>query len=442
MTGTFDTAVADAMLKIVFQDPLFDSVVTHSQVIDLYEQNDRVQEGPQGRFVQRAHMFGYNEGIGARSENAFLPLPGTPTFVNAEVRLKKTLAIAQMTRNVMANAVKTRAAFADWAEVELDKTVVALRADLDRQVIAFGAGILARVDDAAPDTTLGIDSPYGQPFATKGWQPGIRRGMRIVFGPNSDGSALRDNGKSATILSVDKNANLGGGELTLDALPSGVLDNDFIFRGDDLGNNAPEDGVEVEMVGLLGQIDDGTIVDTYQNISRTTFPEWRSQFVDASVAPFSGNASELLVMRLSDDASELGGGEPDFALMSTGVWRNLFTQIRTQLGFGSLTGPENFIGGAKTGRMKGIKYWIGDRSIELRAVPKWPLGRMVVVDTSTLYRYHLSGFEWDDLTGSIWKQVGVGQGIKDAWFAYGRTEMELGNIDPQKSAFATGLDES
>ncbi len=71
-----------------------------------------------------------------------------------------------------------------------------------------------------------------------------------------------------------------------------------------------------------------------------------------------------------------------------------------------------------------------------------PIGRVMGLDKETLWRYHLSGFEWDDTTGSIWKQVGVGQGIKDAWYAYGRTEMELGCSDPQRNVYATGLSES
>ena len=86
--------------------------------------------------------------------------------------------------------------------------------------------------------------------------------------------------------------------------------------------------------------------------------------------------------------------------------------------------------------------WIGDNRVELRSEPKVPIGYIFGLDTSTLWRYHLSGFEWDDQTGSIWKQVAVGQGIKDAWYAYGRTEMELGCSAPQQNVVATGIDET
>ena len=436
---TWSTAAADAMLKTVFQDPLFDGVVTHSRVLDLFEQNSNVKEGPQGKYIELAHMFGYNEGIGSRSEDAFLPVPGNPTFVNGRVSLKKTIAVTQMYRNIMANAVKSKAAFANWAEVELTKTERALRADLDRQAIGYGAGILCMIDDATLDTTLDIDAPYGLASDTKGWLPGLRRGMKIVAGPNADGSALRSDGACRTILSVDKSGNSNGGTLTLDgtAVALGWANNDYLFRGDSLGNNAPEDGVEVEMMGLLGMIDDGTILDTFQNISRTDYDEWKAQVVDASAAPYSTYATETLFMKMADDAEELGDGVVNVFLTTKAVFRNAFTELQSQMGYGSTSGPTRGEIGTK-----GIMVWLGDRRVDIRAFPKMPIGRVFGLDTSTLYRYHLSGFEWDDTTGAIWKQVAVGQGIKDAWYAYGRTEMELGCVAPQQSVYATGLSES
>jgi len=436
--ATFNTAAADAMLKIRYQDPMFDGVVGHSKVLDLFTQNSNVKSGPQGKYIELSEMFGYNEGIGARSENGFLPVPGNPTFTNGRVTLKKNLAVAQMTRNIMANAVKSKAAFAGWADVELTKTEKGLRYDLDRQAIGYGSGILCRVDTGTIDASLEIDAPYGMASDTKGWLPGLRRGMSIVFGPNADGTGLRSAGASRTILSVDKAGNANGGLLTLDsAPPADVANSDYIWRGDDLGNNAPESGTDVEMMGLLGMIDDGTYLTIMQNISRDDFDEWKAQAVDASAAPYSGNAEEVLFMRMADDADELGNGNITHFLCSKGTYRNSFIQAQTQLGYGSMTGPRSMELGTK-----GIKIWLGDRLVELRSEPKIPIGFIFGLDTSTLWRYHLSGFEWDDTTGAIWKQVAVGAGIKDAWYAYGRTEMELGCTMPQQNVVATGVDET
>lgn len=436
--ATFDTAAADAMLKVVTEDAFFDSVVSHSKVLDLFEQNASVREGPHGRYIELSNMFGYNEAVGARHERGFIPVPGNPTFKNGRVKLKKTLAVAQMTYDVMKQAMKSKAAFADWAEAELTKTEKALRDDLDRQAIGYGPGIICRVDDGAPDATLGIDAPYGLANDTKGWLPGIRRGMSLVFGPNPDGSNLRSNGEAAIVLSLDKAGNGGGGILTLDHLPSGVANDDYIFKGDDLGNAAPYQGVEVEMIGLEGMVDNGSILRVFQNIDRVEFPEWQSQQIDGSAAPYSGLAKDTLFMHLNDDIVEQGGGDGITHLLVTrAVFRNIYVQIRGFNGFGATLAPETVRAGTK-----GIKIWLGDRQVEVRGMPKLFPGRAFGLDSSMLRRYHLEGFEWDDMTGSIWRQVGVGQGVKDEFFAYGRTIMELGNIDPQKCGKVSGLSEA
>ena len=438
---TFDLAAADAMLKVVSDDAFFDSVVTHSDVLDLYEQNSSVREGPHGRYIERSNMFGYNEAVGARRDRGFLPIPGNPTFVNGRVKLKNNYAVAQMTYNVMKQAMRSKSAFADWAEAELTKTEKSVRDDLDRQAIGYGSGIICRIDGAVtagPPTTIPLDAPYGIANNEKGWLPGIRRGTSLVAGPNPDGSNLRNNGESVTVLSLDKAGNAGGGVITVDHLPVGWADNDYLFKGDDLDTNAPYQGVEVEMIGLEGQVDNGSILDTFQNISRTTYPEWKSQFLDGSAAPYSGLAKDTLFMQVNDDIIEQGGGDgATHILVTRPVFRNIYVQIRGFAGFGALLAPESTRAG-----VKGIRIWLGDKQVEIRGVAKLFPGRAFLLDSRHLQRFHLEGFEWDDTTGSIWKQVQLGQGIQDAFFAYGRSIMELGNSDPQKHGKVISLSEA
>lgn len=439
--ATFDLTAADAMLKVVSDDAMFDSIVTFSQVIDLFEQNSNVTEGPTGRYVELSNMFGGNEAVGARSESGFLPVPGNPTFVNGRIKLKKTLAVSQMTWDVMKQAVRSKAAFADWADVELTKTERAMRDDLDRQAIGYGAGILCRIANVAFGTNqISLKDPYGFANTTKGWLPGIRRGMSIVAGPNVDGSGLRNNGEAALVLSVDKKAASLAGVLTLDHVPGTWANSDYLFKGDDLGSNAPVNGIEVEMIGLEGLIDDGTNMTVLQNIDRTLYPEWKSQVTDASASPYSGLAKDTLFMQMNDDVIELGGSTGlTHICVTRAVFRNIYVQIRGTAfgGFGAALTPEDLRVGAK-----GIKVWLGDRQVEIRGLTKLFPGRAFGIDRSVLRRFHLQGIEWEDITGSIWKQVAVGSGIKDAFYAYCRNVMELACSDPQKCAKASGLSEA
>ena len=438
MTTIDQKTVLNEALKVNFEGPLFNTVVLRSETFDLFKQTAKTMTGPEGRYIELAHMFGAPEGVGSRDEHGFLPVPETPAFVNGRVRLKKTVGTIQTTWNAMVNAVKGKAAFADWAEMTLMKLVETLTDDLDRQAIGYGTGIICRVDESSPDTSLQIDAPFGFAGDEKGWLPGLRRGQRIVFSGNADGSGLRDGGKSAKILSMDPDGNSEGGILTLDALPAGVADNDYIFKGDDYGSNAPNQGSEVEMMGLTGMIDDGTVLDTFQNISRTTYPEWKSRLIDASASPYSGSALEVLFMRLADDAALYGKGDITHLLCSRNVFRNAFNAIRGLGGYGGVQDPAK----GHTGGSKGITYYIGTKPVELRAVLKIPVGMLYAIDRATMLRFSHTNGEWDNTTGSIFRQVSNGAAVKDEFFAYYRCYMELACTDPRKNARATGVSET
>lgn len=440
---TIDTTVLNSMLKVISDGPLMDSVITFSKIVDLFEQNSEILEGPNGRYIETAVLLGYNESVGARSENGAIPIPGAPAVINGRVKLKKVVASAQMTRNIMANAVKGKSAFANWAEVELVKTERALRSELDRMVIGFGAGAVCRIVSVS-GSTYTIDRPYGlgSAGALKGWMPGIRRGMRVVFGPQIDGTGLRAGGKSVLVVSVDRLANGGTGTFIGDKAFSDVAANDYIFRGDDYGSNVMDNGVEVEPMGLLGIVDDGTILTVFQNIDRTQYPEWRALVLDGSAAPYSGNATEGLLQRMGMDAMELNDAELTHVVTTMAIWRNIYNQIKSvtagQGGFGS---NQDAAKGIQTST-KGISHWVGDRILEIRAEPKVPLGTIFGLDSSTLRRFHLSDFQWDDTSGSIFKQVMNGQFVKDEFWAYGRTEIEFGCWNPLKNVKVTGLSET
>lgn len=432
------------MLKIDFEDPMWDSVVKHSKVEDLFEQNSNVITTPTGRYVETVNMIGYNEGVGARpADRGYLPVPGNPTFVNGRIKLKKTLAVAQMTYFVMKQAVKSKAAFAGWAEVELTKTERGLRADLDRQTLGYGSGIVCQIDGApaaGPPATIPIDNPYGLLSDVKGWLPGIGRGTNLVAGPNPDGSGLRAGGQSTQVLSLNKSANAGGGQLTVTIIPAGWVDNDYLWRGDDVDNAAPHQGVEVETGGLLGFVDDGTILPLLQNIDRTLIDEWKAQVIDGSLAPYSGAATDILFMRACQDVYELGGGDVDVFLTTTAIFRNAFFQFRAVQGGYLTNGPA--AQGEMHGGAKGITVWIGDQQVEIRAVPKLFPGYALGLDTSTLQRHSLENFEWDDTVGSTFRQVADGGAIQDAFYAYGRVIQEKSIRDPQKCVLIKKLSET
>lgn len=440
MPTTDVLSVLQNALKENYSGTTYSTVVTRSEWLDLMKQNSKTHEGPEGKYFLLSDMIGAPEGIGARAEHDFLPVAGIPIFVNPRVSQKYNYAMIQSTWRAMKNAAQGPASFADWAEVTLTPAIKSLTDDMDRQCAGYGAAIVCRVDTTVTATTLGIDAPWGIAGDVKGWLPGIRRGRSLVFSPNADGSNLRAAGVAARVLSLDPAANGGGGLITVDAVPAGVADNDYIFFGDDYGTNIPAPGgATKEMMGIEGMIDDGTILDTLENLSRTTVPEWKSPQIDASAAPYSTNAPAILFMKMADDAELIGGGRVSHLVTSRSVFRNAFAQIQALGGFGATLQPGN---GLSNGA-KGITYYIGSRPVELRAVNRIIPGRCYAIDASTLHAFTLGAGEWDETAGgNMFRQVQSGMAVKDEYFCFYRIVRENATDNPRASCKSTGISET
>lgn len=430
------------MMKERYLGTLNNTILRYTKVYDLIqESNIQPHEGSDGLYYKLANIYGGMQGIGARLENSVLPEGGNPMFVNPLVKQKYNYGRVDATWQAIRKAEQGPAAFASFAAAVLKPTVENLTADLDRQACGYGAGILARVDDASVSATaLGIDAPFGIAGDVKGWIT-FQPGMKVVFGPNADGSGLRSGGQSSTVLNIDKAGNAGGGALDLDSIPGDVADDDYIFRGDAYGANVPVGGEEPELMGMEGLIDDGTVVDTLENISRSTVSDWESRVIAGGSAPYSGSLTEGLLMTVVTDAELYGNGRISAMLTSNDCLRQGYNAIRQLGGFGARRDGDSSKAGTK-----GISVLVpgADGEITVRGVPRLIPGRLYGLDLSTLMRFTLGGQgEWVDWgTGSIWQVAHVGAAVKDAAFAYYRHPLQLGIQDPKKCVKVTGISET
>lgn len=435
------------MLKINYEDPFFNQIVRHSELIDLFSLISAIKQGEQGRYIERANLFGVSESTGFRSENGNLPIPGGQVWIPSRIYLKKQLHAEQITRNAMANASKGKASFADWADVTLKQAAETVKSEADRALFGYGSGAICRIDGAPSGSSIPIDAPYGLPSNEKGYLPGIRRGKRLIAAANVDGTGVRNQGKSVQVLSVNRTANAFGGQLTIaGGVPADWVDNDFLFTGDDLGNNAPDGGVEVEPQGIMGMVDDGTILPTYLNINRTDYPEWQCQTLDANAA-YGGTASELMFMRALTDTMENGDGNITHFITTFACFRNAYRDlVRADTNRPAHVQRTSTPGGGQVGGGNKLRFQapVGNNLVEFRPLPKAMPGYAFGLDASTLKRYHLKkgAWEWVDWTGSMFHQVAVGQAAKDAVWFYGRNEFEFACESPQKNIRITGISET
>ncbi len=427
-TGAVAGNVNEAM-KIIFEEPLTNSIVADSELMDLFEQdmNVKVNQTDGGRYIELAHYFVLPAGVGARAlEGDYIPVPNGPTIRNSHIYLKKIEGVVEMSGDAYRRVKQGQGAWLSWSQRALPDLVRRVDHELDRMLIGYGAGVRALVADADPDDadlTITIDSALG--LAGLG-NPVLQfmEGESIVFGPTADGANLRDSGASYVITDIDYD-NL---TLKLGTEPTAnVADNDFIFGGDD----AQAAIGDREIMGLFGMVDDGTVLATFQGLARADYRPWRSQIFDAQAGALTGELTEVLLTKADDETSIRGGGEVDVLVMSrtTGrnFWQNLVDDKR-------LLDPRSYTGGKEK-----LFMLFNNKKIELKMVRKMPDTVLFGLQRDTFKHWRNTGWEWDDTTGAIWNRVTDATGRKDQYYAVGHIVMQTGCVAPAKNFKITNI---
>jgi hypothetical protein len=160
---------------------------------------------------------------------------------------------------------------------------------------------------------------------------------------NDGGAAAASQGREVEAVDYATNTfTYSGSDL------SGVLGaGDFIVRedtvdgGGDTNGPVPSDGVE--LTGLRAIVDDGTDSSvTFQNISRTTYPEWSAQ-----VLGNSGTLREITLdlLQQAEDQGEIDSGKrADMLVTGYGQRRKYLALLLPDVRFA----PQKLIGGFKT----------------------------------------------------------------------------------------------
>jgi len=430
-----DLTAAGNALKIMFEDPITDQVIAKADCLEWFEQNANVKQSDFGSYIEVSSIYGDPEGVGARAENDYIPVAVDPKFLKQQIYLKYLYGTVQITKQTMQQMRSGRAAFIGWAESTLTKLERAIRQDLDRQIYGYGAGIIARVNESDPDgdVNLIVDSAYGVDGITNAAEL-FRVGAKYRFFGAAAATSEQNQSGAVTHVTVN-DVNRSTQTLTLASVcGSDVANSAYIMRGDASGHTGQSSGTDREVMGLLGHIDDGDILGSYFGQARGSYGWLKAQVVAGSASPYNGNLTETLLMKANDDAIQFGGGDPDACMTTRGVLRNYFAQLRSDRTFND---PRNYTGGARD-----LQISLGDKVVTLRAGRQCPSGTLFMLDRSTLTRAHNTGWEWDDTTGAVFKQVTDGTGRKDEFYAYGRWFMQTFCKAPQQNVRIDGLSES
>lgn len=437
---TTSTTELDPVMKVLANRPLFNNTISESEFSDIILTNSegvQIDQTTGGRYIENAHRFARSSGYRGMQDGGYIPQAESPVFKNSKVYLRQSSYTLQMTGSAMRRVQGDEGAFINYLETELPEAAKTIAHEDDRILMGFGYDVRARVTSisgSAPSFTVTLQDALGVTGWTDAWAQ-FDEGDQLVFtGSLSATIALRAAGASqrGIVRDLDESA----GTITLDAdatLGAAIQAGDYIGTGDLADHNFPHGSGLTPMIptGLLGAIDDGTVLSTYMNIPRSGNRLWKGIVVDASASPWSGAVTESLILFAADEAKRKGGGNIRALASSYSGERGLRAAFAKDRFF---MDPKSYAGGRVP-----LYLMLGNNAVQLKFARKLPPQVMFGIDPDTWIRHTMGTFEWDDTTGSIWNRVTDGTGPKDAYYATGYKYDEYFCNAPRKNFRIQGL---
>lgn len=413
---TTSTTDLNNAMKVIFEDSIINNVVADSELLDLFESAGgiKTEETTGGRYIETAQLFALPAGVGSRGENGYIPVPRGPVVQNSKIYLKKVIGSVEMTGDVLKRVRTDIGAFINWGEQAMPKLVERVTNEYDRMLLGFGSGVKAQVGAIDADNkiitlknAMGVAGLGGATFQ-------FLENESIRAATTAAGTTLR-----AGAMIVD-DVYHATEQIKVSDIATNLTADDYLAEGDAADNSFGKDAM-----GLLGIVDDGGILATFQSINRANYTAWRGHVIDAQEVFGSGQRlTEEVVVYADDVAYTRGGAKVDVIVTSRDGLRDLWKDLK---GDRSFNDPRSYTGGKG-----GIFIILGDRVVPIRVARKMPPSLCFGLTRKHLKKWLLNKFEWDDTTGSLFRQVTDSTGRRDAFYAYGTSQLEVGSDDPRK----------
>jgi len=402
--------VIDGILKDTHLLQQIQNAVNKSTVLLSRLGVSRSMSGRKGLF---SVQVGTHQGVGARAENATLPVSGFGEYIQPEVTVKYLYGVFNITGPTIAATRDNKGAFADALKRAIMDTREGLKLDVQRQVWGDGSAIIGLTNGTgAGGATIQIDSPYGLARYDNGHPVKfIKRNAIVDTLDTTNSDAVLDD--DITVTAVAHAATYTS--ITQAGTWSGTIaDGDKVVRYD------VTPGLEIELRGL------SAIVDTtghesggkYLGIVRASYPEWQGNVVDNSTA----DITEARLRAMLDLVETEGDSRPDLIITNYNQRAKYEALLTPSKRFVS---PMQLEGGFTALEFDGLPIVVDKDA---------PPEHWWFVDTSTIQWFQMSDFMWMDKDGSVLDRV---QG-KDAYQAVLFKYADLGCTDPANNAVLYG----
>jgi hypothetical protein len=402
---------------------IYEQLNNEVRALDFMEESDTA-EWTGAAFEEALHV-GRNYSSKAVAEGGRLPNPQNQSYDKLTVPMRYIYGGISLSAQAIKSADKNEASFVNSLDSEIEGLITDGQVNQNRIMWGNGVGTLALVNDTTGGavTSLTIDSPGGVAGAVNGARF-IRPGMVLAF--HDAAPASNTPNAVRTVLTV----NAAGTVITLASINNSTEapNNGIITVGVDRTSTL-EGSWNLEPMGLLGIIDEGTFTTNIHGVDRTASPG--DQFVCQSLASV-GVLDEFMFHDLNDMADQASGRMPDKIMTHHSVHREY---IRAGLGDKRYTGEMAGLPdlGIRGGGSKRELQFSGDTIMKERFCP---YGFMYGIDSKALKRYTQVEGEWIDEDGAILHR---GDGAIDSFEAQHRMWKNFGAKRCNSSWRASGI---
>jgi hypothetical protein len=404
-------------------EPAFKTQLAEENIAESFMRKEVKPQKWQGKKRIVPIKIGRNHSAGSIGARGALPQAGRSSWKDFEIMARDTYCRVGFDRYVMNQSRNKKGSYQDVVPTEMESAFEDLLRHRNRMMWGYGSGILALVNGAAvAATTITVDAP--------GNVTGSVMGNRYLLGDTTSGQY---------VAFVNTGGVVQGTAFIVGVSADGLqIDVDTAITCDDncrivVAQTPTQHSLNKEPEGILAGVDDGTYVDTYHNLSRTTYPILKS-YVVTGVGGLSLDAMQQPI----DAVAIRTGKTVDQFFSEFAVRRAYLALLETDRRYSGadLMSPD---GGTKAAKnpmpaKKGKAITYGD--IPIIVDRDAPYRMLIGVNKESWTRYVAEEGTWDDTDGKVLKWVPE----YDEWTAFFRIMDNFHCHQPNRNFRMEGID--
>jgi len=412
-----DLTAMQEELKNVYGKGLQNQFADEKTTYNLFPKSERKPRG-------LGYVFGTRwaraQGVGARRESELLPDPLAGKYKQGTISPKYIYGTLRMTGPAIEASKGDMAAFVEGLSDSITDIYESMVVDLNRQACSDGFGLLGTVSEQSD--ALATDAEWTVTFdndlGVSRMIPGMVVDFYVAGAIDQSAVASRIASVNAAAKSVEMEANDGTYKtnhpivaarsytIATDVLASG----EFMVRSGAREASHATSNTPVEMTGLEGIYDDGTLLATFENITVASYPHWK-----ANILSNSGVNRELsidLMLQALDVTRTQSGKTVKTIRMGLGQRRKYANLLLPDVRFA----PAELEGGYEK-----LTFAGGDGSVKMIIDPALPPNKIFCEPAGAIEKYEMAALGWGKLDQQIHQRAGY-----DEWDQFLRVYTNLG----------------